>query len=77
MGAVQSALRIDRKVIEFPEATQPEKAIVTLKAQLALAGHKVYDCDNRDFLVSKYGMSRYCQDFADLQGFAKKLGVTP
>ena len=75
MGAAQSALRIENNVIRFPAATQPDRAIVKTKEKLALAGHQVYDGDNRDFLVSKYGLSYYCQDFAELERFARKLGV--
>jgi hypothetical protein len=43
--------------------------------QLALAGHVVHKGQSGDFLVCKYGMSRYCQDFAELQAFARQLGV--
>lgn len=44
-------------------------------ARLALAGHSVHDGGTGDFLVSKYGLSRYCKDFAELQAFARQLGV--
>ena len=46
-----------------------------LIARLALAGHVVHRGPNRDFTVCKYGMSRYCKDFTELQAFAKLLGV--
>lgn len=51
------------------------KAIATLIAQLALAGHAVHKGRHGDYTVCKYGMSRYCQDAAELAAFAKKLGV--
>ncbi|MCM2296043.1 hypothetical protein [Rhodoferax sp.] len=51
------------------------KAIANQIARLALAGHAVHKGQSGDYLVSKYGMSRYCQDFAELQAFAVKLGV--
>jgi hypothetical protein len=51
------------------------KAIANQIARLALAGHAVHKGQSSDYLVSKYGMSRYCQDFAELQAFAVKLGV--
>lgn len=38
-------------------------------------GHAVHKHPNRDFLVCKYGMSRYCQDVESLKAFAKQLGV--
>ena len=80
MSAVQSVeKRIANhhpNVIEFPAANQPDKALATVKAGFALAGHQVYDGDNRDFLVTRWGMSRYCDSFAALLAFAKKLGVT-
>ena len=52
-----------------------DKAIANQIARLALAGHAVQKGQSGDYLVSKYGMSRYCQDFAELQAFAVKLGV--
>ena len=51
------------------------KAIATQIAHLALAGHAVHKGQSGDYLVSKYGMTRYCQDFAELAAFAQKLGV--
>lgn len=52
------------------------KALATQLQRLALAGHTVHRGDIGDFTVCKYGMSRYCQDFAALQDFAKMLGVS-
>lgn len=52
------------------------KALATQIVQLALAGHVVHKGRSGDFLACKYGMSRYCQDFAELQAFSRKLGVT-
>ena len=51
------------------------KAIATQIARLALAGHHVIKGSEDDFTVCKYGMTRYCADFAELQAFALKLGV--
>lgn len=56
-----------------PEFT-PEKQTFLI-AKLALAGHTVHRGQHHDFLVCKYGMSRHCEDFAELQTFAKLLGV--
>ena len=55
--------------------TQHSKAITTLIAELALAGHAVHKLRCGDFLVWKYGYSHYAQDFDALQAFACKLGV--
>ena len=51
------------------------KAIANQMARLALAGHIVHRGDIGDFTVCKYGMTRYCKDFAELQAFARQLGV--
>lgn len=51
------------------------KAIANQIAKLALAGHAVIQGDRNDFTVCKYGLTRYCQDFNELQAFAQKLGV--
>lgn len=51
------------------------KDIETQIAKLALAGHAVHKGGAGDFTVCKYGLSRYCKDFAELQAFAWQLGV--
>jgi hypothetical protein len=51
------------------------KAIATQLARLALAGHHVIKGERGDYTVCKYGMTRYCANFAELQAFALKLGV--
>ena len=51
------------------------KDTATLIAKLALAGHAVHRGDDGDFLVCKYGLSRWCENLSELQEFAKKLGV--
>lgn len=51
------------------------KAVSTQIATLALAGHHVHKGTAGDFTVSKWGLSRYCENFAELQAFALKLGV--
>ena len=44
-------------------------------ARLALAGHIVHKGTGGDFLVCKYGLSRWCKDFAELKAFASRAGV--
>jgi hypothetical protein len=67
----------DTDTHEADSATGPQhsKAITTLIAELALAGHTVHKLRCGDFLVCKYGYSHYAQDFDALQAFASKLGV--
>jgi hypothetical protein len=52
------------------------KAIATQLVRLTLAGHVVHKGSAGDYTVCKYGMTRYCKDFAELQAFSRKLGVT-
>ena len=51
-------------------------AIANQVAHLTIAGHRVHKGKTGDFIVCKYGLARYCKDFAELQAFAKQLGVT-
>ena len=62
--------------LNFATGTRRSKAEATQIAELALAGHAVHKGKSGDYLVCKYGMSRYCQDFDELQLFARKLGVS-
>lgn len=55
--------------------TTDSKAIANHIARLALAGHHVIKGINGDYTVCKYGLTRYCANFAELQAFALKLGV--
>lgn len=50
-------------------------AIANQIALLALAGHHVIRGDRGDFTVTKYGLIRYCANYAELAAFAKKLGL--
>ena len=62
--------------LDFATGTRHGKAEATQIAELALAGHAVHKGKCGDYLVCKYGLSRYCQDFDELQAFARKLGVS-
>ena len=55
--------------------TTDSKAIANQIARLALAGHHVIKGDRGDYTVCKYGLTRYCANFAELAAFALKLGV--
>jgi len=44
-------------------------------AHLALAGHIVIRGDRGDFTVCKFGLTRYCADYAALAAFARQVGV--
>lgn len=60
---------------DFLTSQSRRKAVFTQIAELALAGHEVHELDSADFLVCKYGLTHYAQDFAALRAFARKLGV--
>lgn len=64
-------------IVDFPTAEQKSNAIANQIARLALAGHTVHRGGEGDFIVCKYGLTRYCADFAELAAFAVKLGVKP
>jgi hypothetical protein len=53
-----------------------DEAIESQIARLTLAGHIVHQGKDGDFYVRKYGLSRYCQNFAELHAFARQLGVS-
>lgn len=72
-GATVSALKISQSDANH---TPDQKQLATLVSRLALAGHAVHRGRERDYIVCKWGMSRWCGDFAALQDFAKLLGVT-
>lgn len=55
--------------------TDDSKAVANQIARLALAGHHVIKGNSGDYTVCKYGLTRYCANFAELQAFAVKLGV--
>lgn len=61
---------------DFATGSRHRKAEATQIAELALAGHIVHKGKSGDYLVCKYGLSRYCQDFEELRAFARKLGVS-
>lgn len=75
-GAINSnGLHTDTISVDFPTIENNSKAISTQIAELALAGRAVHAGGIGDFTVCKYGMTRYCEDFAELQAFARRLGV--
>jgi len=51
------------------------KVIANQITRLALAGHVVHQGQSGVYMVCKYGLSKYCQDFAELAAFTLKLGV--
>ena len=60
---------------DYPPPGPNRKVVATQIAQLALAGHVVHKGSIGDFTVCKYGLTRYCQDFSELQAFAQQLGI--
>jgi len=63
-----------RMILTLDSARQ-QKELATLIAQLALAGHVVIRGQSGDFTCSKWCMTRYCQDLAELQAFARRVGA--
>lgn len=54
---------------------QQDKAVSTLRAQLALRGIHCYDCTTGGWLVCDHTMSRHCKTLADLEAFAQQVGA--
>lgn len=76
-GACDSAgLTADNNGLNFSTGTQHSKAIAALTAKLSIDGHAVHRLASGGFLVCKYGHSFHAQDFAVLEGFARRVGVT-
>ena len=61
--------------LNFPTGQREGKAFATLAAQFALKGHVVHKGNEDDFIVTRWGISRYCKDLAELQAFAVLMGV--
>ena len=69
--------KITNNDLNYPTGARPCKAAdaANLIARLALAGHAVNRGAAGDFLVSKFGMSRWCENLDELRAFAVRLGV--
>lgn len=65
----------DSPIGEAIQQAPDGKAIATQIARLALAGHAVHKGQEGDFIVTKWGQTRYCKDFAELAAFAQKVGA--
>lgn len=76
-GADQSAKQTNNAAI-IPLVQKDGNSTATLIARLTLAGHLVHRGSEHDFDVihRKHGMSYYAKDFAALQSFAERVGVT-
>ncbi|MDG5973725.1 hypothetical protein H010_00590 [Hydrogenophaga taeniospiralis CCUG 15921] len=55
---------------------QLDKAVATLRAQLALRGIHCYDCTTGGWLVCDHTMSRHCPNVESLDAFARQVGAT-
>ena len=62
-------------VVDLATERQAKDA-ATLIARFAMAGHAVHRGDAGDFLVCRYGLSRWCENLAALQAFAVRVGVS-
>ena len=82
LGGAMSLTSLTTNDLDFPTGQRPSKAVATLTAQLALAGHTAHQLHCVDFLVCKRGCSQYAQyaqyaqDPEALQHLARKLGVS-
>ena len=61
--------------LNFATGTRNLKAIATQIAELAIRGHQVHQLKDGGYLVCKYGYCYEAKDFAELQAFARRLGV--
>lgn len=66
---------IPEDVDELAMGLALKRAAKTLVAKLALAGHTVHQDRFGGFLVSRWGVSRFCMDYESLREFAKQIGV--
>ena len=62
--------------LNFATGKRNLKAITTQLAQFAIRGHAVHQLKDGGFLVCKYGHTFHANDFAELQAFARRLGVS-
>ena len=60
---------------DLNSATEPDFDAPVI-ARLEATGQTVRHSKTGGYLVSRFGLSHYAGDFAALQAFAKKLGVT-
>ena len=56
--------------------TGTTKNLATLIAEFAIRGHVVHKAADGSFLVAKLGLVKHCANYAELQAFAIKTGVT-
>jgi hypothetical protein len=62
--------------LNFATGTRYSKAIATQVAELAIRGHAIHHLEDGGFLVCKYWHTFHANDFAELQAFARRLGVS-
>ncbi len=62
--------------LNFATGQRHRKAIATQMAELALRGHAVHLLKDGGFLVCKYDHTFHAIDFAELQDFSRRLGVS-
>ena len=60
----------------FATGERRSKATATQIAELAIQGHAVHQLKDGGYLVCKYGYTHHASDFAALQCFARRLGVS-
>ena len=76
-GAINTeGLTTDTNDLNFATGKRRSKAIATQVAELVIRGHAVHQLKDGGFLVCKYGHTFHAHDFAELQAFARRLGVS-
>lgn len=71
-GAIAENQNTDAAIVAPTENLS--KALATVKAELAIKGHAVFDLSDGAFLVTRWGLTRRCADLAGLQDFARQIG---
>ena len=65
-------------VSDFPTSLDSSKALATLKAQFALAGHQVHEGSNDDFIVCRWGLVTGQRELGAAEAFLVQIsGTTP
>jgi len=76
MSAHKKAPTSDQASGAFQNLQAESNRVATfLIAQMGILGHDVIRENNSAFTVHRWGMSRYCENFAALKKFASIVGV--
>ena len=68
---LDSAILADGACLDKPE----RKRLDTLAAHLALRGYELHTLTSGEFLVSRWGLRKFCRTLADVEDFARQAGA--